>query len=156
MKAKVIVLIAFLLVSVSLFAQENKTEEEIRYSNITEFGFMTASFQSLALEATTVHGFSMNKKHHFGLGTGIGGNFGIAAYLPVFANYRLYFKPDNTPSPFVNVAVGGLVTQDEGGVYSALTMGFRSGKFSLSSGISVMLIDGELPFGVTIKCGFTF
>ena len=158
MKPRVFVFAAFLLAaSVSLSAQE--TKENIAYSNITEFGFFTTSPKGIAIEATTVQGFSIDKIHHLGLGFGIGGciysGFG-GAYMPLFMNYRLYFKPEKSFSPHVNAALGGLITVDGGGVYSALTMGFISGNFSFSSGVSLMLFDGDLPFGITIKCGFSF
>jgi hypothetical protein len=181
MRAKVFVLAAFLVVTVSLSAQEN---EKIRYSNITEFGFLTTSIKGVCLEATTVHGISINKAHHLGLGFGIGGCFysdayfgEIFGYMPIFLNYRLYFKPDKTFSPHVNVALGGLTLEEGYGLYSSLTMGFRAGKFSFSSGLSFMPMYKEVPvrmhydnwggwygrekkwsypFGITLKWGFAF
>jgi hypothetical protein len=163
MKARVFVLAVFLAVSVFLSAQENEAKESIRYSNITEFGFVVTSPQGVGIEATTVHGFSMNKQHHIGLGFGIGGCFHnsfFGGYTPVFFNYRLYFRPEKTFSPHVNVSLGGLIATYGYGAYSSITMGFRAGKFSFSSGLSCMPIyDGmwwSFPFGITLKWGFSF
>ena len=205
MKSIAFVLSVFLLAWVSLSAQESDSEskERIRYSNITEFGFITANPKGISLEATTVQGFSIDKTHHLGLGLGMGGNFytrtiddtyygfresytETAPYMPMFLNYRLYFKPDKVFSPHVNIALGGLLDEDmKGGVYSAITMGFRAGKFSLSAGASLLAINRytyeyvyedycdpsgncyplsysvpkwkwNYPFGLVLKCGFSF
>ncbi len=188
MKVKVFVLIPFLFAVLSLSAQENETKETITYSNITEFGFVTASPQGVGMEGTTVNGFAINKQHCIGIGIGIGGSFhnsyySATAYTPLFFNYRLYFKPDKKFSPHINVSVGGLLAKDGEGIYSSITAGFRAGKFSFSSGISYMAIyrtesisyyeyvydpyyysypytsnvsEWYFPFGITIKCGFSF
>jgi len=155
---------AFLAVSASLSAQENETKEPIGYSNVTEFGLLTASPMGVSLEGTTAHGFSINKQHHFGFGTGIGVNFSTnhsaVTYMPIFLNYRVYFKPEKTFSPQFNIALGGLVTQNGFGAYSSVTMGFRAGKFSFSSGLSCMPINDwfgwAFPLGITLKWGFAF
>ena len=190
MKAKIVISAVFLAVGVSLFAQE--AEEKMTYSNITEFGLLTASPRGVSIEGTTAHGFAFNKQHLFGLGVGIGINFhnvrylgyddlNFSAYMPLFVNYRYYFKPQKTFSPHVNVALGGLLLKDNAGMYSSVTMGFRAGKFSFSSGISFMAMQMEVfeyddyyyepyyygrvshsvwkwhyPFGITLKCGFSF
>ena len=176
--------------SISLFAQENEPQERITYSNITEFGVVAASPRSVVFEAVTVHGFALNKKHHFGFGIGIGGNYhtqyydGVAAHMPLFLNYRLYFKPEKTFSPHFNTALGGVILKDGVGAYSSITMGFRAGKFSFSSGLSFLAIQREeerydywgydldgnyvgysvldkkskwyFPIGITLKWGFAF
>jgi len=199
----------FLLASVSLFAQDDEAKETFTYANITEFGLFTTSPKGVAFEATTTHGFAMNKKHLFGLGIGIGVSSYLnyssysysnspayvrsysshsSFYTPVFLNHRVYFSPHKTFSPHVNTSVGGVLVENGGGIYSALTVGFRAGKFSFSSGLSFMAIcRGETwiesinvydptnpyypysyneierketvwlyPFGITIKCGFSF
>ena len=180
MKAKIFVLAAsFLLTSVLLSAQENETKEKIKYSNITEIGFNTASPQGVAIEATTNHGVSFNKTHQLGLGLGIGMSYRRGhsnPHMPIFFNYRCYLKPNNTFSPHVNIAAGGLLLLDGVGIYSAITMGFRVGFFSFSSGLSFTPIyeggnyyifyeDNQpptwksswyYPFGVTLKVGFAF
>jgi len=188
MRTRTFVLAVLLSATVTLSAQEN---EKIKYSNITEFGFVTTSPMGVSFEATTVQGFALEKQHHVGLGLGIGGSFYDTyrygtAYMPVFVNYRLYFKPEKTFSPQVNTALGGLITEDGGGFYSSITMGFRAGKFSFSSGLSFMAVHRteewnrgyqyydpntglyiwieehisrpkwHFPFGITLKCGFTF
>ena len=184
MKARALILAAsFLFAEGFLFAQENETKERIRYSNITEFGFITASPQGISLEATTVHGFSIEKQHFFGLGMGFGVNFhnqgryyrtnDAMIYMPVFFNYRLCFKPNKTFSPHVNIAIGGIAVEDGAGVYSVFTMGFKARAFSFSSGFSFMpfritykssgyFVDDDSfsewysPFGVALKFGFSF
>ena len=157
MKVKVFI-ITFLSVSISLLAQESRENQEskenqdnvkIAYSNITEFGFATASFKSFAFEGTTVHGLSLQKQHHLGLGFGIGFSFcsdyqsSATGYTPLFVNYRYYFFSGRKRSPHVNVSLGGVAVKDGGGIYSSLSMGYRSGKFSFSSGLSFMAICRE-------------
>ena len=177
-------------ICISLFAFANAQEEtsKINYANITEGGIITASPRGVALEATTINGFSINKSHVVGLGFGIGISYNQsyvgngAAYTPIFVNYRYYFKPDQKFSPHVNAAVGGLITEDGGGIYSTITAGFRVKRFSFSSGISMMALQRDVnlwdyygsgidvggcvvdsyekewfyPFGFVIKCGFSF
>ena len=170
MKVQTLTLVAaFLLAGFSLSAQEDEAKETIRYSNVTEFGFTTASPRGISLEATTAHGISIEKQHCFGLGTGIGVNFlnrnsynytnRTTVYMPVFFNYRLYFKPEKTFSPHVNIAVGGLVLEEGTGIYSSIAMGFKAGSFSFSSGLSFMPFctdEWYYPFGMTLKVGFSF
>ena len=191
MKVKAFLITAFLSASVSLFSQENETKGSLTYSNITEFGFFTTSPQGVAFEATTTQGFSIDKTHHLGLGIGIGFNnyktttiihYNYSSsdkytifYMPVFVNYRFYFKPHKTFSPHLNIAVGGTMVEEGAGIYSAITMGFKAGKFSFSSGCSFMAFEGEekttysaiypysktvkkwiYPFGITLKWGFAF
>jgi hypothetical protein len=189
MKTKTLILLATLLLSsVALFAQEGEKTSCIKYANITEFGFFATSPKSIYAEGTTVHGISLNKKHVIGLGIGIGGggyftnnNDFATAYMPMFINYRCYFLPDRKFSPHINVAAGGLFTTEGEGIYSALTAGFKSGKFTFSSGFSFLGIYEKIatyhypeypynyyggyttydykwyfPMGITMKAGFTF
>ena len=170
MKSTVLAL-SVLLSSTSLFSQENGSQEKFKYSNITEFGFITINPQSFAFEATTVQGFSINKKHHLGLGLGIGMNLKYGYYMPIFVNYRFYFHPERTFTPHVNYALGGILMEESGGIYNTLTMGFKAGAFSFDSGLSWMMVtyrdypighsyrgdwNAEFPFGIVLKCGFSF
>ena len=172
MKSKAFLLAAVLLTSISLSAQEKEIKEDIGYSNITEAGLFAAGPWGMNIEATTIHGFSLNKQHHFGLGFGIGncimfdmpfGKGGI--YMPVFANYRYYFYPKKSFSPHVNASLGGLIMENGSGMYSALAMGIKSGHFSLSSGFSFTMMvqpdgwgeyEAYFTWGLVLKCGFTF
>jgi len=173
MKSKAFLFAGMLFAAVSLSAQEKETKENIAYSNITEAGFFAAGPWGMCLEATTVHGFSLNKQHHFGLGFGIGtcimfedpGMGEGGAYMPIFANYRHYFYPKKTFSPHVNASLGGLITGNGNGMYSALAMGIKAGHFSLSSGLSFMMMiqpdgwgehEAYFTWGLVLKCGFTF
>jgi len=177
MKSKIFVLAAFLSASFFLSAQEQEKKEKNRYSNLTEVGVFAASFRGVSIEATTAHGVSFNEKqHHFGLGIGIGLNFSRenqqsyyvrteTIYMPIFLNYRYYFKPNRMFSPHVNAAIGGLAVENGAGFYSAVTMGFKAGVFSFSSGLSFMPFYKTEEyaetirynsFGVTLKVGFSF
>ena len=189
MKVKVVVFSVFLLATVSLFGQENESKKEsneaIKYSNITEFGFFATSPRSLGYEATTVNGFSIDQKHCFGIGLGFGYIWGFSGdyfylHTPVYVNYRLYFSPEKSFSPHLNIALGGVMITEGAGIYSALTMGFKAKRFSFSSGFSFMAIEEkrettvyehtdwnshtyrkeikewQYPFGIVLKCGFTF
>lgn len=168
--------------SATLLAQEEETKSNIRYSNITEFGFFATSPKSVFAEGTTVHGISIRNQHQIGLGVGFGGGAYFqssydraTSYMPVFVNYRLRFLPDKKLSPHINIAVGGLMTTYGEGIYSSLTVGFRAGHFSFSSGFSCLSIwenqsdpyydlsyysphsySPYFPMGITIKCGFSF
>ena len=180
---KTIIVTVFLFTSFSLSAQEKDTKENFAYSNITEIGCFTSTHEYVSIEATTVNGFSIDKKHHFGIGLGIGKGDVVSfnfspLYVPMFFNYRIYFNPEKKRSPHVNVSMGGLLVEDGGGMYSALTIGIKAGRFSFSSGLSFMAIyqkeyylDYEryytvpftgktkgwyFPFGITLKYGFTF
>jgi len=168
MRARALVLATFLLVSVSLAAQENETGETKKtyaYSNVTEMGIITASPRGVGIEVTTANGVSIVKQHHLGLGLGIGACFhrygGVFAYMPVFANYRYYFKPGKTFSPHVNASLGGMVLDKGYGIYSSLTMGFRvetkgfgylygyglgfgAGNFTFSTGLSYAPVYREV------------
>ncbi|MDR1181389.1 MAG: hypothetical protein LBL13_05390 [Bacteroidales bacterium] len=149
MKASTFLLVLFLWVStLSLLSQEKENNDVIGYSNITEAGIITLSPQGVAVEGVSINGISINKQHNIGIGVGYGGSFhqsyySATAYTPIFLNYRFYFKPDNKFSPHINLAAGGLLTKDGGGIYSSFTAGFRAGKFSFSSGISFMAIYRE-------------
>lgn len=145
------------------YAQDTK----ITYSNITEFGLQTASPRWVALEATTVNGFAIDKQHALGIGIGMGGMFKIYGnnsyafpYMPFYLNYRMYFRPGKTFSPHVNLAFGGIMTTENYGGYSAITVGFRAGKFSFASGVSFFPHNydygWQYPVGLTLKVGFSF
>ena len=164
MKLKIIAIASLLAVYISVSAQE-KDSNKISYSNITEWGHINLSVVNnfgFALEVTTVHGISIDKKHHIGLGTGIGFDFAsIGGYSPLFLNYRICFIPNRTFSPHLNVSFGGLFVQDyfadyAMGIYSSVTSGFVAGKFSFSSGLSFFAANHEFMTGVVIKCGFIF
>ena len=193
MKARIIITaICFSLFSFANAQEQEQTQEQkqeqtskIRYSMITEGGMLTASPWSIALEATSVNGISINKHHLVGLGIGIGFSMnknysdGGVPYTPVFLNYRYRFNPDKKFSPHINVAAGSLIMEDGVGAYSAFTAGFTAGKFSFSSGLSLFALNGYArktytfydpyyssvtiaeekwfyPFGFVVKVGFAF
>jgi len=179
MKIATFAFIAFLSVSVSLSAQDNEKIVKYAYSNITEMGCFMEDPEYISIEMITVNGFSIDKKHHLGIGLGFGTGdiFDLtSSYIPLFFNYRLYFSPEKKRSPHVNIAAGGLVVNGGGGIYSSLTIGFKAGRFSFSSGLSFMAIHRKeldyyyyrylgtwsaeqawnYPLGITLKYGFTF
>jgi len=183
---KTFAFIALFFVSVCILAQENA--RTISYSNITETGFMSMNLRGVAVELTTIHGFAIDNKHHLGFGFGIGSNSHkpdndyysyLSGYIPVFINYRLYFKPEQTRSPLLNASLGGVNMKNGGGFYSSFTGGYKIGDFSFSSGISFMAISQKpssnhyyiypnspqliptnskwvFPFGIAIKFGYVF
>jgi len=184
MKEKLIFSLFLFFISVALFAQNEEIKTKISYSSITDFGFMTASPRGFSFEATTTHGFSLDKKHHFGIGIGIGlnqnGKYSSSpiVYMPFFANYRVYFNPDKNFSPHFNLALGGFMLRVGGGAYSSASIGFKVGKFTLSQGLSFFALRKEevwreynypyygykekremrwyFPVGLTFKWGFAF
>ena len=174
MKNKTLLFSLFVLSSIVLFGQENKTAKNIKYSNITEYGCIGVNpADKFFLEATIINGFSLNQKHIFGLGTGlvfrfhVEHSFYVYPFTLFFLNYRYYFLTNKEFSPHINVAIGGFPTNFHNNVYtnfySALTVGFRAKYFSFSSGISFLVTQGVLsglfPFkesvGFTMKWGFT-
>ena len=174
------------------FTHAQKDTSNYRYANITEAGIFAASPRGIGLEVTTVNGIAINKHHVIGIGFGIGASFhrtysdynyyyygNERGYTPIFANYRYYFKPDNRFCPHITGALGGVVMSHGGGLYTAVSAGFRVNKFSFSSGISFMPVrrmsyfypdygyffeydyrksvyKWHYPFGFMIKCGFSF
>ena len=82
-RLKIFVLAAVLLTNASLSAQEN---EKISYSNITEFGLITASPKGIGVEATTAHGIAFDKTHILGFGVGIGIRTASTLILTPFRN----------------------------------------------------------------------
>jgi hypothetical protein len=194
MKSKIFFSFIFFFSSVMLFAQENETKDSITYSNLTEFGIISLSPQCFSFETTVVQGFALNRQHHFGLGIGIGGHFRMGEMtddpvlfsIPVFLNYRYYFKPDKTFSPHLNAVLGGMMLNRGWGLCAAIATGFRVGKFTLASGLSFLALKHQVrwyenvtyfspsedyyyeetiertfskwsfPLGITLKWGFAF
>ena len=157
MNVKLLFSLFLFSISVALFAQEDELKTKFAYSSITEFGLMTTSPRGFSFEATTTHGFSLDKKHHLGIGIGIGYNYNnkyysgpIIFYMPIFANYRVYFKPDKSFSPHFNLALGGFMLKKGGGAYSSACIGFKVGKFTLSQGLSFFALQKEEVWGETI------
>ena len=115
-------------------AQEQEQLPAIKYAVAIEGGFQ-AGLHYFGEEYTVVNGFRINDKHVVGLGIGVGFKFvDFNLYCPMYANYRYYFKLGDF-SPHINIALGGMTTTDGGGIYSTLTTGVRSNKFTFSSGI---------------------
>jgi len=182
MKTRVFFLVIFTVSSLFIQAQ-NEKDQKVKYSNITEWGFSgspSASF--LSLEGITVNGIAIGgSRIGLGLGLGLGGDFDtdFGVYCPIFLNYRYYFNHESSFSPHINVALGGTSRTDGIGIYSTLSSGFKSGKFSLSTGLffqayekvtinsyydnvtGVYITEDPLknwvyPWGITIKVGFSF
>jgi len=144
-----------------------ETVKPVRYSNITEIGLILAGEGGL-FGLTTVNGISINRKHLIGVGLGLGlgdithvdeFRFFPDGYAFIYANYRIYFKPDKNFSPFINLAAG-VALEMKTGVYSSITGGFRYKYFSLTGGLANIAIpctcaEWHYPFGFSLKIGFT-
>ena len=132
---RVILILAILIYGVfQTQAQEQEQQPTIKYAVSIESGF-NAGLNHFGLEHTVVNGFRINNKHVVGFGIGIGTNFSDpVVYCPISANYRYYFNTKDF-SPHVNIALGGMMTEDGGGIYSTLTAGFRHHRFTFSSGV---------------------
>ncbi|MDL2227524.1 hypothetical protein LJC30_01360 [Odoribacter sp. OttesenSCG-928-L07] len=175
MKKLILPLILIFFVSSYSFSQE--TNSTIKYSNITEVGYLFNP-SSFNCELTTVSGICLNNRHALGVGLGFGvGNFVESGtiYCPVYLNYRFYFQ--NTTrriKPHLNLAVGALLLKEQTGLYSTFTSGFKAGAFTLSGGLffcmhneMVRYIDDythqaifreemQYPLGLMIKLGLNF
>lgn len=177
MKLK-IVLVSIFVIS-AMFTQAQNEDSKVKYSNITEWGLLgSPSERFIAFEGTTVNGFSINGHNlGLGLGLGLGGDMdnGPDVYCPIFINYRYYFNHMKAFTPHINVALGGISRVDGMGIYSTLTSGFRSHKFSFSSGLFFQAYEKEIwdydefdlyinthqkewryPWGIMLKVGFSF
>lgn len=178
MKSKAVLLVIFVF-SMMLIQAQNQEEKKVKYSNITEWGLLgSPSERFIALEGTTVNGFAIGGHNlGIGLGLGLGGDLDDepGVYCPIFINYRYYFNPLKSFTPHINVALGGMSRVEAMGIYSTLTTGFRSHKFSFSSGFFFQAYESEIwdydqygiyyntnkkewryPWGIMIKVGFSF
>ena len=137
MKRIILAIVVFMCGVFQLQAQEPQIEKQepiIKYAVSIESGFQ-AGWHYFGQEHTVVNGFRINDKHVVGFGIGIGFKLvDFSLYCPIYANYRYYFKLGDF-SPHINIALGGMMTEDGGGVYSTLTTGFRHHRFTFSSGI---------------------
>jgi hypothetical protein len=136
------ILTVLLSISCLLYGQQEKSDEKICYSNITELGVLNIHPKWTSFELNTVNGISVNRKNHFGIGLGIGGiiyfNGDPFRYTPVFLNYRYcFYQPQKNLSPHVNLSFGGIWLEDGNGFYSSYTFGLITGNFSLSTGWSL-------------------
>jgi len=176
MKSKAVLIVIFVF-SMMLIQAQNQEEKKIKYSNITEWGLLgSPSERFISFEGTTVNGFAIDGHNlGIGLGLGLGGDVDddVNIYCPIFINYRYYFNPLKSFTPHINVAFGGISKERAMGIYSTLTTGFRSRKFSLSSGFFFQAYETEIqyfndegdytnknewkfPWGIMIKVGFSF
>ena len=162
-----------LVCSFQLFAQEGQTAS-IKYAVSIEGGYHAGLREAAGMECVVVNGIRIDQQHVFGLGIGIGGMINYGVYCPVFANYRYYFTTSTTFTPHVNVALGGIIFEDSGGLYSTFTTGFTQRKFTLSTGL--FIFSGQpsrvyyeygyrdnynyrsyrVPWGFMIKVGVAF
>ena len=156
MKSKAVLVVIFVF-SMMLIQAQNQEEKKIKYSNITEWGLLgSPSERFISFEGTTVNGFAIDG-HNLGIGLGIGFGHDYGIYCPTFINYRYYFNPLKSFTPHINVALGAMSQSDGIGFYSTLTSGFRSYKFSLSSGLFFQAYEnGAIPWGIMIKAGLSF
>jgi len=169
-KLRVIAVSLFLLVSASLFAQENeKKVYKYSYMMPIETGCLIWCQEGGALETTFIPSIGINKKHLIGFGLGIwAGRYSHTYFIanirvPLFVNYRLDFKPKSKYAPYINVAMGAHVLRrpiDE--FYSSIAAGFRIKEFTCSLGIPFIVLpcnSGEdhwdYLFGISIKIGFS-
>ncbi|MDD3280679.1 MAG: hypothetical protein PHC83_03820 [Bacteroidales bacterium] len=179
MKLKAVLVVIFVF-SMMLIQAQNQEDNKVKYSNITEWGLLgSPSERFIAFEGTTVNGFAIGGHNlGIGLGLGLGGDMDAAepgVYCPIFINYRYYFNPLKSFTPHINVALGGMSRVEAMGIYSTLTTGFRSHKFSFSSGFFFQAYESEIwdydqygiyyntnkkewryPWGIMIKVGFSF
>ena len=133
---KRIIFITIACLCVVFQAQSQETEQKqtsVKYSLVFESGF-SAGWDYFGFEHTAVNSVRINDKHIIGLGIGLGTPIMANMYFPIYTNYRYYFKKGDF-SPHVNVALGGVVFDKKGGLYSAVTTGFKLHNFSFSSGI---------------------
>ncbi len=95
MKTKIMILGMLMTTSLMYLQAQNEKKGNIKYANITEWGFLgSPNERYFSFEGTTVNGFSINGNViGIGFGLGLGADkhiFGI--YCPMFLNYRHYLK----------------------------------------------------------------
>jgi len=168
---KRIIFITIACLCVVFQAQSQETEQKqtsVKYSVLVESGFQ-AGWGYVGFEHTVVNGIRINDKHAVGVGLGFGTPIFSNMYCPIYANYRYYFNKKDF-SPHVNVALGGVMFDEGGGLYSTITSGFRFHRFSFSSGMFFQTSQDDrdlwgslagsrykyFSWGFVLKAGVTF
>jgi hypothetical protein len=182
-KCFLIIIAAIIMVApfLSFGQREEKTEEKtkpvmkISYSFINEYG--TFAGGSIGFTGVFVNGISLNKTHLIGIGMGYEADTRAGQSMPIYVNYRYYFKGKKQFNPLINVGLGTRLTFSkstyysdpwenmygystklsvEQGFYCTAAGGFRVKAFTFTSGGFVKSIGDDFYAGVEIKAGFTF
>jgi hypothetical protein len=152
-----IIVLSFLFITAQAQEMQEK-KPSIKYTGIVETGVIFSPKYG-GLQQTFVNGLKINQMHCVGFGIGFGTLFydGGELYMPMYANYRINFLPENR-SPFINAAAGVTLTEETINLYTGLTAGIRFYKFSISSGVNIQTIEKQaIPLvGFIIQMGIHF
>lgn len=156
------------------------SKKNVRYAGIAETGFglgMQTKETKMALSymVTLTQGALIDNADFVGVGFGIEGEGYIDArgpygYIPIYGNYRHYFK-HNQLSSFVSLSAGWRapitkVKEINGGLWSNIAVGIRFGKLTASAGTYVKTYqykntaknnkDTFTNLGLMFNIGFSF
>ena len=170
---KIIFIIAaiFIMMPVLSFGQETAAVNEskkVSYVFINEFGNFFENTGSIKYTSVFLNNICFNKTQDLiGIGVGFESEWDWNFYsIPVYANYRHYFRSSTNLKPLINIAVGHRSNFNtrryspwdspkySPGLYSVVAAGFRINAFSLTSGIFIKSANDKYPFGVEIKAGY--
>jgi len=171
----------FILTPILSYGQEaattdKKTKQDckVSYVFISEFGCYIGD--GFAFTNVFVNGIRFNKKKDIlGIGLGYETEFVSFQYIPIYLNYRHYFRVKKSINPFLNVGIGTRISFGNGyypyrynssckaGFYSVVSAGVKVKAFTLSSGFFVKSfgfsnfahLNGFFG-GMEVKAGFTF
>ncbi|MCR4680991.1 MAG: hypothetical protein K5636_05200 [Bacteroidales bacterium] len=181
----VLMVAAVLLVGKPAFAQDNSSEQEpkVAYNFINEYGFFLGGFfmdEAIGFNGVFINGVRIQNEV-VGIGVGYSTDALNGQSIPLFLNYRHYFKTEKTLKPMINVAVGTnyyfwktrfytytdpnsydtethYVNHHGFGLYATMSSGFKVKAFSFSAGLFLRSIprDKSLCGGLDVKVGYTF
>ena len=176
----IVIAIVFMAAPVLSYGQQEtqtnestQTEKKISYSFINEFGYMIGT--TFGFTGIFVNGIQFNKTQDLiGIGVGYEFDFMNGNNIPIYVNYRHYFKAKGRLKPLINVGIGTRLTFEENyygywnsgfskqidvvaGLYGTVAAGFKFKAFSLTSGAFIRSYGTEEFYGgLEIKVGYTF
>ena len=178
---KIILLIA-IVISISINSLNAQSENKnLTYSFINEYGLFFGGGESdatIGLTGVFVNGVKMNDQHFFGIGLGYETDVMSGQSIPMFINYRYFFKSDRKIKPLVNFGLGTRfsywsdeeivgydpyygnpiyqdVQKSAFGFYSTIAAGFTINSFSFTSGLFLKSVSTDFLAGFEVKAGFT-
>ncbi|MDL2297031.1 hypothetical protein LJC68_05970 [Bacteroidales bacterium OttesenSCG-928-B11] len=177
--------IGLILSSATLQAQ-TENDNRLSYSIFNEYGFylspMTITKNNISsggfggvfgFTTTVVNNLVLDKNMHFGLGLGVEFDSQDDMSVPLFFNFRNYFKDSGDKfRPMVNAALGmrysysehyyyynyysSSIYEDNIGVYATLGGGFKVRAFSFHAGYFFKSGANVYSMGLEVKVGLVF
>ena len=165
-------------VSINSLSAQNQSKN-MTYSFINEYGLFFGGGEAdatIGLTGVFVNGVKWNQ-HFFGIGVGYESDVFSGQSIPMYFNYRYFFKTDQKFKPLVNFGVGARfsywsddmivgydpygypmyqdVQKSAFGFYSTIAAGFTKNAFSFTSGLFLKSVADDFIAGFEVKAGFT-